>query len=449
MICLGRHTITGAICASGRQSEDWTSDYRLFSQYKWESEIIFDTILKEAVNNSNEHEPIVAGMDDSIFKKSSKKIKGAKYRRDPLSPPFRPNFVIGQRFLQISVMCPEGERPCGARAIPVDFILTPTVEKPKKNATKKEWKSYNKKCKELSLPNCGAGRLNKLRQKLDTSPDTKDKELIMVTDGSFTNSKVLKKLPEKTTLIGRIRGDANLHYLPQEQPKNGRKRGYGEPAPTPEELRKNDKNPYQTFKVFAAGKVHDFKVKTLSPVLWRKAGADKKLRLVVIAPLAYRLNKKSKILYRKPAHLICTDPDLPIDKLVQYYVWRWEVEVNFRDEKQIIGVNQAQVRSDVSVERTPKFSVGLYSMLLLAGIRSLKNGASDCPFPYPKWLQKKKKDKRLSTNDLISILRYELLSDPMESPLSNFYHFREGGVHVLKSKKLTPDIQSAVLYARA
>jgi len=28
---LGRHTLTGTICATGRQFMDWTSEYRLFS----------------------------------------------------------------------------------------------------------------------------------------------------------------------------------------------------------------------------------------------------------------------------------------------------------------------------------------------------------------------------------------------------------------------------------
>ena len=43
-------------------------------------------------------------------------------------------------------------------------------------------------------------------------------------------------------------------------------------------------------------------------VYWRKAGPDMPLLLVVIKPLGYRLRKGSKLLYRQPAFLICTDP---------------------------------------------------------------------------------------------------------------------------------------------
>ena len=67
----------------------------------------------------------------------------------------------------------------------------------------------------------------------------------------------------------------------------------------------------------------------------------------------HRLRKGSKLLYRKPAYLICTDPDMPLEEVLQYYIWRWDIEVNHRDEKQIIGVGQAQVRSEKSVSRHP------------------------------------------------------------------------------------------------
>jgi hypothetical protein len=60
---------------------------------------------------------------------------------------------------------------------------------------------------------------------------------------------------------------------------------------------------------FAAGKSHAFKIKTIRPLRWRPAGKKHNLRLIVIAPLGYRLTKHSRMLYRKPAFLICTDPD--------------------------------------------------------------------------------------------------------------------------------------------
>ncbi|RRJ94816.1 hypothetical protein Ga0100231_011190 [Opitutaceae bacterium TAV4] len=56
-------------------------------------------------------------------------------------------------------------------------------------------------------------------------------------------------------------------------------------------------------------------------------------RVVVIAPLGYRLRKGGKLLYRQPAYLLCTDAGLPVQDILQQYLWRWDIEVNFKDEK--------------------------------------------------------------------------------------------------------------------
>ena len=72
-------------------------------------------------------------------------------------------------------------------------------------------------------------------------------------------------------------------------------------------------------------------------VYWRNAGPDLPLLLLVIKPLGYRLRKGSKLLYRQPAFLICTDPQLDLTMLLQAYVDRWEIECNHRDEKSLIG----------------------------------------------------------------------------------------------------------------
>ena len=58
--------------------------------------------------------------------------------------------------------------------------------------------------------------------------------------------------------------------------------------------------------------VREIPVKVVRTVYWRKAGPDLPLLLVVIKPLGYRLRKGSKLLYRQPAFLICTDPQLDL-----------------------------------------------------------------------------------------------------------------------------------------
>ncbi len=98
---------------------------------------------------------------------------------------------------------------------------------------------------------------------------------------------------------------------------------------TPEQIRQDESIAWSTVTAFAAGKTHSFEVKTVAPVRWLGTGAAD-VRVVVIRPLAYRPRKGAHLLYRNPVYLLCTDPDLPLERLPQSYLWRWEVELNFR-----------------------------------------------------------------------------------------------------------------------
>ena len=49
--------------------------------------------------------------------------------------------------------------------------------------------------------------------------------------------------------------------------------------------------------------------------------------------------------------------------------------MNFRDEKTLLGVGQAQVRNSVSVESAPAFAVAAYGMLLVSGQLAFGNSS--------------------------------------------------------------------------
>jgi len=409
LACVGRHTVTGVLCATGRQDDDWSGDYRVYSKDRWEVEELFVPILGEVLDLLPAGAPVVMPLDDTTVRKTGTKIPGAGYKRDPLSPKFHTNLIWAQRFFQVSVMLPAGQVPGPARAIPVRFEHAPALPKPKKSAPPQEWKAYRKQQRVQNLSTHAAQTIQGLRQELDERHDAQGRWLIAVGDGSYTNQTVIKRLPPHTTYIGRIRKDAKLFYppRPEDQAPAGTTRRYGLPTPTPDELRKDDQIPWQEVAVFGAGKMHDFRIKTLAPVLWKKAGPGYPLRLLVVAPVGYRLRKGSKLLYRQPAHLICTDPSLPLDLFLQMALWRWDIEVNHRDEKQIIGVGESQVWSPLSVARQPALAVASYAILLLAGERTFRGQQTRGALPLPKW-QHKDPHQRMSTQELLRQLRSEV-----------------------------------------
>jgi hypothetical protein len=157
--------------------------------------------------------------------------------------------------------------------------------------------------------------------------------------------------------------------------------------------------------------MHDFKIKTINNLLWRAAGQNHLLRLIVIAPLGYRLTKSGAVLYRNPAYIICTDTTASIEEIVQAYLWRWDIEVNFRDEKTLLGVGQAQVRNEKSVSSVPQMMVAGYAALLLAGEQINKTNQK---IWRPKWNTKHEKE-RYSTNDYIRQLRCNLWGQGLEN----------------------------------
>ena len=68
--------------------------------------------------------------------------------------------------------------------------------------------------------------------------------------------------------------------------------------------------------------------------------------------------------YRKPADRLTPDRTTPARVLLQAYCDRWGIEVNHRDEKNILGVGQAQVWNEHSVSKVPALLVAMYSWLL-------------------------------------------------------------------------------------
>ena len=327
LTCLGRHTVTGMLAASGNQFVDWSGAYRLFSKQRVDVSKILNVVQSNVLQETDCLPYIVAHMDDTVIKKTGKRIPGTAWRRDPLGPHFQTNFIWGQRFLQMSLALPREGQIGQSRAIPVDFHHCPTVVRPRKTAEKEQWQAYKEEKKIAKLSRQGSDRIALLRKTLDLQGH-KDKELVVGVDGSYTYKEVLKNLPQRTTLVGRIRKDTKLYALPEVQPGSGRKRVYGAQLPTPEEIRQSDQYPWQQVEAWAAGKTHKFDLKIIRDVRWRSAGKQN-LTLIVIRPLGYRLSKDSRILYRDPAYLICTETGLDIKDILQAYLWRWEIESAF------------------------------------------------------------------------------------------------------------------------
>jgi hypothetical protein len=422
LACLRQHLTSMAICATGRQFVDWSADYRLCSRSPWDPRQLFDPVLDRLPGLlSSPSSPVIAALDDTLCRKTGKQIPGVAIARDPLSPPFHVNLCYGLRFVQVSLLVSPLESPGAARALPVRFDFAPPAAKPKRSAAPEAHAAYKKEKKQRALPVAGVAAITSVRQSLDERAETATRSLIVSGDGSYTNQTVLQNLPPRTTFIGRIRKDAKLHLpLLKRDGAPGRPRRYGLQAPTPEQILQDDAVPEVKIRCFAAGQMREIPVKVYGPVYWRRAGAARPLLLVVIKPLGYRLRKGSKLLYRQPAFLVCTDIGLHLQLLVQSYIQRWEIECNHRDEKSILGVAQGQVRNPEAVSRLPQLQVAAYSLLLLAALLTSGFQRTADYLPLPKW---RRRSARPSLQDLLNLLRQQIFARGVEAPGVSFDAF--------------------------
>jgi hypothetical protein len=133
------------------------------------------------------------------------------------------------------------------------------------------------------------------------------------------------------------------------------------------------------------------------------------LRLLVVAPTPYRKRKSRKLYYRQPAFLLTTDLKDSVKQLLQIYFDRWQIEVNHRDEKDTLGVGEAQLWNVKSVPKQPVLAVAAYSAMLLASLIAFGAERGAAYDALPKW---RRKAYRPSCLDLITLLRKEMAEHP-------------------------------------
>ena len=404
LVCLGRRTLSRVIWTNGGEQRSWSAEYFLHSRSEWDPQQLFAPILQRALARCPGRLVGVA-VDDTRLRKTGLCIPQAFYQRDPLSPPFHWNLIRGLRFLQASLWLPlHRDRSVGCRALPIRFEDAPAVKRPRRNAPPEEWLGYRELLKRLNLSRRFTQMMSQVRQMLDEA-GAPNQILVLAADGSFCNRTVLAAPRDRTELIARARKDAVLCFRAP-QPS---RRFYAVDKFTPEQVRQDEVIPWRTTQLFYGGKRRRIRYKELTGAYWRTGAHQQPLRLFVVAPTPYRKRKSSRLYYRRPAYLLTTDLTSSAKPLLQIYFDRWQIEVNHREEKDTLGVGQAQLWNEVAVPKQPVLVVAAYSALLLASLIAFGTERGVAYAALPKW---RRNAKRPSCLDLITLLRKEMAEHP-------------------------------------
>jgi len=144
-------------------------------------------------------------------------------------------------------------------------------------------------------------------------------------------------------------------------------------------------------------------------VYWQRGAGRRRLRLIVIAPTPYRKSQSQRLYYRDPAYLLTSDLRSSLKRLLQIYFDRWQIEVNHREDKDTLGVGQAQLWNVTSVPKPPVLAVASYSTLLLASLQAFGAERGAAYAELPTW---RPNARRPSCLDLITLLRKEMAQQP-------------------------------------
>lgn len=286
---------------------------------------------------------------------------------------------------------------------PVRFEEVPALKHPRRKAPREEWAAYRRAVKKNNLSTHAVRIIGDLRESVDRAGQRR-KYLLMVGDGSFCNRTLFRAAIERTEIIARARCDLKLCRR-----ASSTGRVYDSVKFTPEQIRQNDTLAWRKARLFHGGQWRKVRYKEVSGIYWQSGAGQRLLRLFVVAPIPYQAPGRKRKYYRRPAFLLTTDLHGTAREMLQAYFDRWQIEVNHREEKDTLGVGQAQVRSPLSVPRQPAFAVAAYSALLLAALLAFGPGRSYDYLPLPKW---RRNADRPSCLDLITLLRKEIADNP-------------------------------------
>jgi hypothetical protein len=410
LVCLGRRCLSRIIWTNGGQQRSWSAEYFLHSRCRWEPQQLFRPILKHALAYCPQRLVGVA-VDDTRVRKTGRSIPQAFYQRDPMSPPFHVNLTLGLRFLQASLLVPlHRTTRVSTRALPIRFEEVSRVQRPGKKATEEMKQQYRAALKQQNLSQRFVAMGEQLRQELDRAGG-RNKILVLAGDGSFCNRTCFRQIPERSVLLVRARKDAKLCF----RAPAGSPRFYAVEKFSPEQVRQDESRTWKTTKIFYGGKRRKVRYKVVDTLYWQGGARQRPLRLIVIAPTPYRKARSKRLYYRDPAYLLTNDLRSSVKQLLQIYFDRWQIEVNHREEKDTLGVGQAQLWNATAVPKQPVLAVAAYSALLLASLKAFGAERGSAYAELPKW---RRNARRPSCLDLVTLLRKEMtheseLLDPL------------------------------------
>lgn len=366
IVCPTRRTITAMIPLAdpdGGRGHD--AYHRFFRAGAWGLNRLFRAWAKVLVEALCPEGPIWMLTDDTVHKKTGRKVDGAKLCRDAVrSTGHRTVYVWGLQIvpLCLRVMTPWGGEPL---ALPIHFRL------------------YRK----------GGPTLLDLVEEMvnDVARWFPERRFYLVVDGFY--APLAGRAMTRTHVISRLRSDAAIYQMPPKRRPGtrGRPRKRGKRLPCPAAMAAHVRR-WNTVETRERGKTRR-RLVYCRPVLWYQVRPDAPVLLVISR------DPEGK---EKDDFFFTTDVTLPGGVVVSEFANRWPIEDTFRNVKQFLGGEAPQSWRGKGPERVAGFAYFLYALIWLWYIQ---HGNASTPLPATPWYPSKRTP---SFKDALAALRTAL-----------------------------------------
>jgi hypothetical protein len=346
IVSMGRRTVSHALVAIERIREGhWSNYHRLYSSAKYSLWSLAAVLVRQVVALLPADAVIELVADDTVDGKEGEHVWAKSAHRDPTrSTRTSTTIRYGHKWLSMCVLVRlEGwERPW---ALPIlcGLCIAPRIA-------------------------AQGGRRAKTPSQLARQMVARlmrwfpDRKFILTGDYQVVTHQTVvfaQRHADRLTVIGHLRGDANL-YAPPKNPRAGARAGTrkkGRKLPSPKQRMAELQAVKQKVAWYGASR-HEVRYVTQEALWYDKHGST-------VTPIRWVGVLGDPQLDLEDTFFFCSDVSMAAARIIEQYARRWNIEVTFEEARALLGLETTRHWCKQSVLRVTPILLGLFSAVAL------------------------------------------------------------------------------------